>query len=203
MISWHAYLTYCGLYAIAIAAPGPGVLALVARALGSGFKGTLPAVAATALGDWIVMTLSAFGLALLARTLGGLFLAVKLAGAAYLLYLAYRYWTQPVHGLEAGGGQASARSGFLAQLGLTLGNPKTIAFFVALLPTVVDLHALRTIGYLQLTAATLVLIPAITLTYVALAARARGFLADVKARRGLNRTAAVIMAGAGVGVAVS
>ena len=38
MIPLHSYLLYCGLYAVAVAVPGPGVIAIVARALGSGFK---------------------------------------------------------------------------------------------------------------------------------------------------------------------
>ncbi|MDE2494317.1 MAG: LysE family transporter, partial [Alphaproteobacteria bacterium] len=78
MLSLHAYLLYCGLYAIAIAVPGPGIVAIVARALGSGFRATVPAAIGTAVGDWALMSLSAFGLALVAQAMGGLFLIVKL-----------------------------------------------------------------------------------------------------------------------------
>jgi threonine/homoserine/homoserine lactone efflux protein len=201
MLSWHSYLLYCGLYAIAIAVPGPGVVAIVARALGGGFRATVPAVVGTAVGDLIVMTLSVLGLAMIARAMGGLFLVVKLAGAAYLVFMAYKYWTAPTAALEPT--TSDARKGFVAQLMVTLGNPKTIGFFVALLPAAVDLHALRLGGYLQLVVATLILIPVITLSYAALAARLRGLMASAKARRRINRTAAVVMAGAGLGVAVS
>ena len=202
MLSLHAYLLYCGLYAIAIAVPGPGIVAIVARALGSGFRATIPAAIGTAVGDLIWVTMSAFGLALVAQAMGSLFMIVKLAGAAYLLYLGYRYWTAPVAGLETVV-PASAQQSFLSQLSLTLGNPKAIAFFVALLPTVVDLNRLNVFGYLQLCAATLVLIPTITLSYAALASRVRGFLASKKARGRLNKGAAAVMVGAGIGVAVS
>ena len=58
-------------------------------------------------------------------------------------------------------------------------------------------------GAVQLLAATAVLIPAILLSYAALASRVRGFLASRKARSRLNKSAAVIMVVAGVGVAVS
>jgi threonine/homoserine/homoserine lactone efflux protein len=201
MLPLHAFLLYCGLYAIAIAVPGPGIVSLVARALGSGFKSTLPAVAGTAIGDWALMTLSAFGLAFVARELGTLFLVIKLAGASYLVYLGYRYWTTPVSDLAPKPG--AANGGFLAQLALTLGNPKAIAFFVALLPTVVDLRHLNAVGYGELSAATFVLIPAIALTYTALASRVRGFLQSKRARQRINKGAAVIMVGAGVGVAVT
>ena len=47
MIPLHIYLIYFGLYAIAVAMPGPGILAIVARALGSGFRATIPAVLGT------------------------------------------------------------------------------------------------------------------------------------------------------------
>jgi threonine/homoserine/homoserine lactone efflux protein len=202
MISFHAYLIYCGLYAIAIAVPGPGVVAIVARALGSGFRSTIPAAAGTALGDWIWMTLSAFGLALVAQAMGQFFLVVKLGGAAYLLYLGYKYWTAEV-GEMTEIVPAGARQSFLSQLSLTLGNPKAMAFFLALLPTIVDLKTLNAAGYLQLTLATAVLIPAVMLSYAALASRVRVLLTSRNARKGINKTAAVVMIGAGVGVAVS
>jgi len=202
MLSWHSYLLYCGLYAVAIAVPGPGIVAIVARALGSGFRSAIPAAAGTALGDWILMSLSAFGLALAAQAMGGLFLIVKLLGAAYLVYLGWRYWTAPVEEMAAPV-PSSARQGFLSQLSLTLGNPKAIAFFVALLPSVVDLNHIGAGGYLALSGATFVLIPAITLSYAAAASHVRAFLTSRAARRRINRTAAVVMIGAAVGVTVS
>jgi threonine/homoserine/homoserine lactone efflux protein len=202
MIPWHAYLAYCGIYAVVILMPGPGVIAIVARALGSGFKSAVPAAAGTVVGDWIYMTLSAFGLAMLARELGGLFLIVKLAGAAYLFYLAWRFWSQPVEELREIKPDTAGRS-FTAQLLVTLGNPKAMGFFVALLPTVIDVNHIGLAGYLQLSLATLVLIPTIMLSYAALASRVRWLLASRKARARMNKGAAVIMAGAGVGVAVS
>jgi|SRR5580698_489966 threonine/homoserine/homoserine lactone efflux protein len=202
MLPFHAYLIYCGLYAIAIAVPGPGVIAIVARALGSGFRATIPAALGTAVGDWALMTLSAFGLALVAKAMGPLFLIVKFAGAAYLMYLGYRYWTAKVSELPDVV-PASARQSFLSQLSLTLGNPKAIAFFVALLPTVVDLHSLNALGYLQLSAATFILIPVIVLAYAALASRVRGLLSSRRARKAINKTAGVILMGAGTGVAVT
>jgi threonine/homoserine/homoserine lactone efflux protein len=201
-MSLHAYLLYCAVYAVAIAVPGPGIIAIVARALGSGFRATIPAALGTAVGDWVLMTLSAFGLALVARTMGPLFLIVKLAGAAYLIYLGYRYWTAKVTEL-ADAVAVSARQSFVSQLSLTIGNPKAIGFFVALLPTVVDLHALTLPGYLALSAATFVLIPLIVLAYAALASRVRGLLASRRARKTINRTAGAVLVGAAVGVALS
>src|SRR3954468_19570545 len=170
MIAWHSYLLYCGLYAVAVATPGPGVIAIVARALGSGFKSVIPGMLGILVGDLILMSLSAFGLALVAQAMGQLFLVVKIAGGLYLFYLAYKYWTARIEECGEIVPQSAGR-GFAAYLGLTLGNPKAIPFFVALLPVAVNPRTLNAIGYLQLVAATFVVIPAITLGYAALAAR--------------------------------
>jgi threonine/homoserine/homoserine lactone efflux protein len=214
MLPFHTYLIYCSVYAIATVAPGPGMIAIVALALGSGFRATIPAALGAAAGDWTLMTLSAiglsllakslgpaFGLALVARTLGPLFLVLKLAGAAYLIFLGCRYWIAKVPDLPDVV-PASARRGFLSQLSLVLGNPKATAFFVAALPTVVDLHSLNAFGYLQLSVATFILMPAIALAYAALASRARGVLGSQRARKTINRTAGAILTAAGVGVAL-
>ena len=201
MPTLHAFVIYCTVYAIAVAVPGPGIVAIVARALGSGFRATIPAAIGTLLGDLVVMTLSVLGLALIAKALGTLFLAVKLGGALYLVYLGYRYWTAPVS--EDPASVVNSGSGLLSQFLLTLGNPKAITFFVALLPTVIDLNTLNLAGYAQLCAATVIIIPAITLSYAALASQVRGLMASVTARRRINKTAALVMTGAGIGVAVS
>jgi threonine/homoserine/homoserine lactone efflux protein len=197
MIPLHAIAIYCGIYAIAIAVPGPGIVAIVARALREGLGATVPAVMGNTLGDLILMSLSVFGLAFIAHALGGLFLAVKWAGALYLIYLGYRYWTAPV--AEAGAA-VPANRGFVSQLALTLGNPKAIVMFVALLPSVVDLNHLNWVGYGELCTCTLVLIPGIEFAYAALASQARAFLSGAIARRRMNKTAGAIMIGAGISI---
>ena len=196
MIPWHNFLLYCGLYAVAIAVPGPGVIAIVARALGSGFKSVVPASLGILVGDLCLMTLSAFGLALVAQAMGQLFLAVKVTGGLYLFYLAYKYWTAKVEDDGEIVPQSAGR-GLLAYLGLTLGNPKAIAFFVALLPVAVNPRELNAAGYVQLCCATFVLIPTITLGYAALASQLSRFVASHKARRRINKGAGAVMAGAG------
>jgi threonine/homoserine/homoserine lactone efflux protein len=201
VIPLHNYLLYFVLYAIAVAMPGPGIFAIIARALGSGFKATVPAVMGNTLGDLVLMTLSALGLAVIAREMGELFYAVKLTGAAYLIYLGYRYWTAPV--ADSVVVPSRARQGFVSQLMLTLGNPKGIVFFLALMPSVVNLGKLNGTGYAQLCTVTLVLIPAIELAYAALASQVRSFLTGVVARKRMNKSAGAIMISAGVGVAVT
>jgi threonine/homoserine/homoserine lactone efflux protein len=200
VIPLHSLLLYSGIYAAAIATPGPGIFAIIARALNGGFRSTIPAVIGNTLGDLVLMSLSAFGLAMVARQMGGLFLIVKLAGAAYLIWLGYKSWTAAGKLVNDAG---PAQNGFWSQLALTLGNPKAIVMFVAILPTAIDLDRLTVPGYLQLCLCTLLLIPGIEFSYAALADRARRFLSGPKARRRMNKGAGAIMIGAGVGVVVS
>ncbi len=200
MIPLHNLFIYAGIYAVVIALPGPNVIAIAARALAGGFRAAIPAALGTALGDIVLMSFSAFGLELVANTSANVFFAVKVAGVAYLLWLGYKYWTAPVTPLDTPA--RSAASGFFSQLAVTAGNPKGMAFFFALLPTVVDLTRLNVFGYLELVAATLILIPAITLTYAALADRARVVLASETARRRLNKGAGAIITAAALAIAV-
>jgi threonine/homoserine/homoserine lactone efflux protein len=199
MIPNDTFVLYCGVYAVAIAVPGPGVVAIVARALGSGFRSTIPAALGTAAGDWVLMSLSALGLAVVAETMGSFFFALKVVGAAYLMGLGVRYWTAPIRGPGEWVPERAGRS-FLSHFMVTVGNPKAIAFFVALLPAVVDVRRLEWVGYLQLSTATMVLIPLITLTYAALAARVRGLLSSTRARSAMNKGAGAVMIGAGAAV---
>jgi len=201
MIPLHNFLLYCTLYAIAIATPGPGIFSIVARALGSGFRATVPACLGVTAGDLVLMTITAFGLSLIAEAMGQLFLIIKLAGGLYLIVLGYKYWTARVSEHVEPPPESASR-GFLTQFGITLSNPKAIAFFVALQPTAIDLSKLTFPGYLELVAATLVLIPAITMGYAAMAARLKKFVASVKARRRINKGAGIVMAGAGIAIMV-
>jgi threonine/homoserine/homoserine lactone efflux protein len=201
MIPLHNFLLYCALYAVAIAAPGPGIISIVGRALRSGFRSTVPACLGVTAGDLILMTLSAFGLALVAQRMGQIFEVIKIAGGLYLLFLGYKYWTAKVSEQPEIMPESAGR-GFFSQLGITLSNPKAIAFFVALQPAAIDLSKLTVLGYLELVGATLVLIPAITMGYAAAAAKLKDFVASVKARRRINKGAGVVMAGAGIAIMV-
>jgi threonine/homoserine/homoserine lactone efflux protein len=78
---------------------------------------------------------------------------------------------------------------------VTLGNPKTMLFYVALVPTLVDLGSIGLKDYGVLLAATFVVLLIVVVPYIALAARARVLLKQPKALQRLNRVAAGILAG--------
>lgn len=189
--------------ALAVASPGPGITAVVARALGVGFRRTLPMVAGLVAGDLCYLSFAAFGLAALAQSFGIAFVVVKYLGAAYLLYLAVKLWRAPgtVGPVDADGRAGDPLRAFLAGFAITLGNPKVIVFYLALLPSIVDLENLTPLGFAELAAVVVAVLTAIAVAYAAAADRARLFFRSPKAMRLLNRGAGTMMAGAAVAVA--
>ena len=133
-------ILFAAVYFAAVATPGPGVAALVARVLGQGLRGVAPFIAGYFVGDMIWLTLAATGLAVIAKTFAGVFVAIKFAGAAYLLYLAWRMATAPAVVDAAPTAATRGWRAFLGSLSLTLGNPKVMVFFLSIMPLVVDLQ---------------------------------------------------------------
>ena len=117
-------LLFAAVYFAAVATPGPGVAALVARVLGQGLKGVAPFIAGYFVGDMIWLILAATGLAVIAKTFAGVFVAIKFAGVAYLLYLAWRMATAPAVVDAAPTAPTRGWRAFLGSLSLTLGNPE-------------------------------------------------------------------------------
>ncbi|RCW86342.1 LysE family translocator [Phyllobacterium bourgognense] len=197
------FVAYSGALAIAAAIPGPGVTALVARALGSGFRSSLFMSLGLIMGDLTYLTAVVLGLAMVAQTFGTVFLVIKWAGVGYLAYLAWGFWTSGISAekIEARKSRGGAVSSIVAGLAVTLGNPKTMLFYIALTPTLVDLHAITLADYSILAALTVLVLLVVLVPYLALAAKARGLLASPRALKRLNRTAAAFMAGAALAIA--
>lgn len=198
----YGLLAFCTVYALAVAAPGPGIAAIVARGLAHGMKGTPAFIAGFLVGDLVWFGFAATGLAAVARTAATLFTVIKWAGVVYLLYLAWKLWSAPAQRVEV---QADDRQhgwrAFLASFLLTLGNPKAVLFFLALLPTVVDLTTLNLLSFLEISLAICIVQPLVLGSYALLAAKARQLFTAPSAVKKLNRTSGVAMAGAAVVVA--
>jgi threonine/homoserine/homoserine lactone efflux protein len=120
--------------------PGPGVIYLVTRTFAAGRRAGLASVGGVALGNLGNAALASLGLAAVLAVSARAFTAVKLAGAAYLLYLGVRELrragrrTQGEPPRPPVGSGRVFRDGFL----VALLNPKTAIFFGAFLPQFVD-----------------------------------------------------------------
>jgi len=143
------------------------------------------------------------GLAIVAQTFGMVFLVIKWAGVAYLAYLAWTFWTSGItaENIEARKAKGGFFASFLAGLTVTLGNPKTMIFYLAITPTIVDLKTITLADYGILALLTIIVLFVVLVPYLALAAKARWFLKTPRALKALNRTAATFMAGAAAAIA--
>jgi threonine/homoserine/homoserine lactone efflux protein len=202
-VSAYGLLVFALVYALAVATAGPAVAVVLARAIGRGAHGAGAFLGGFLAGDLIWFTLAALGLAMLAHTAHAVFVAVRYAGALYLLVLAWRLWRAPPASLGSGRGGAAEWSlqVFAGSLALTLGNPKTMVFFLAILPTVVDLNHLTPAGFCAVALVICVVLPLVLGGYTLCATRARGRLARASTARWLQRGTGVVMAGAAVAVA--
>jgi threonine/homoserine/homoserine lactone efflux protein len=192
-------LVFAAAYLAILVLPGPGVTALVARVLARGTHGVAAVIAGFACGSLVWFTIAATGLAVLASTFATVFIAIRYAGAAYLLYLAWNLWTAPATPL--GAAEASPDGSgrlFLTGLAINLGNPKVIVFFLALLPTVVDLSALTPLGFAELAVIIAFICSGVLAAYAMAAARARRLLTSTRAVRLVNRGSGAVMAGVAI-----
>jgi threonine/homoserine/homoserine lactone efflux protein len=202
-MSFYGLAIFAAIYFLAVATPGPGVAAVIARSLARGTRGAPAFIAGFVIGDLLWFTVAATGLAALAKSAFPVFVAVKYAGAAYLLYLAYRLWTTPAREYDETAATPDQKplQLFLGSLALTLANPKTMIFFLALLPTVVRLETMTIPVFLEIVATICLVLPITLGLYVLAAARARRLFRSVGAVRRLNRGTGIAMAGAAIVVA--
>jgi threonine/homoserine/homoserine lactone efflux protein len=199
-------ITVLAIFAVALfinsSSPGPSVAALVARVLTGGWRSVMPLLAAMWFGEALWLTAAVFGLSVMAQTIYWAFVVLKYIGVAYLLYLAYRMWTAPSDvkdgALPTG---ASSWRLFMTGMAITLGNPKIMVFYLALLPSIVDLARISLMGWMELTVTMVAVIVAVDLTWVMIAAQARRWLKSPRAVRIANRTSATAMGGAALAIA--
>ncbi|WP_081135014.1 LysE family translocator [Halomonas sp. BC2] len=120
-------------------APGPNNLLSMANAKRYGIRVACLAGIGRLVAFVVMITLAATGLATVLYTSEKLFLAIKVAGGLYLLWLAFQLWTAD----STDGGNESLAGKSLFQLSrqeffLAAGNPKAILIFTAFLPQFVD-----------------------------------------------------------------
>ncbi|WP_186142543.1 LysE family translocator [Burkholderia gladioli] len=194
-----ALLVFALALMVAAGSPGPGIAALVARVMSNGFRDVLPFLAAMWIGEILWMSFAVAGLAALAKTFATAFLLLKIAGIVYLLFLAVKMWLAPaaVDDGQLPSGQSPLRM-FAAGLTVSLGNPKIMVFYVALLPTLVDLSHVGPLAWAELALTMLVVMAAVDLSWALLAARARRLFRSRRAVKVANRASATMMAGAAV-----
>jgi threonine/homoserine/homoserine lactone efflux protein len=196
-----ALLIFASVFGVAAAAPGPTLATLVARVLGAGTRGILPFCVGLVTSDLLWLAAAVFGLAVVATLFQPVFVALKYLGACYLLYLAWKLWTAAAAAQEAKPVRGEGLRLFLGAIAVGSGNPKTMLFYLALLPTVIPVGRVPPAGFAALAAVVVVVYAAILVAYVFAAERARRALRNTRVVRYVQRATGAVMAGAAAAIA--
>jgi threonine/homoserine/homoserine lactone efflux protein len=143
MFSVETLATFVVAAFVMVVIPGPTVLFTIGRAMALGRLRGFLSILGTALGSIVLVVGVALGVGTVVAQSIVLFTIVKVLGAGYLIYLGVQAIRHRKDAAESMSGPVPRRSGgrLLAE-GFVVGvtNPKSIAFFLAILPQFVDLH---------------------------------------------------------------
>lgn len=179
--------------------PGPGIFAILARALSEGSRACFMLALGMVVSDILYLIAACLGLAAIATHWGELFSVIRIVGAIYLLYLGWKIWTTPVDrdGLRTTPTTKRHSLSFLQGFLISASNPKVILFYIAFLPTFMDLTILSSADIILASVLTLISLTLALMLIAVFAARARRVFTTERAQKRLNRSAGSLMVGAG------
>ena len=139
MPSLDALLPFFVASAIFACVPGPGMFYAAAQTVAQGSRAGWLSAFGFHLGGYVHILAAAFGLAIVLKTVPALYAAVKLAGAAYLIWLGVRYIGGiDRHAVTPTGPVSGGRKAFRNSILVEILNPKTALFYLAFLPQFTD-----------------------------------------------------------------
>jgi threonine/homoserine/homoserine lactone efflux protein len=201
-MSLELYAAYFVACLIVVLVPGPTVTLILANSIRHGTRAGLLNVLGTQIGLALMIGVVGLGLTSLMEAAGHWFDWLRLAGAAYLIWLGWKM-IRSSGGEDNGAAPARPRGGLLVQgVLVALSNPKTLIFFGAFFPQFIDPardHGLQ-IAIMGLTA---MLVAAVSDSVYALAAGRAGRALSAKRVRMLSRVSGGFLIGGGLWLAFS
>ena len=195
------YLTFIAAVLILAAIPGPNVAIIAANSISHGARYGAVTVAGTSSAMVLQLTITVIGMAALQATLASWFEWLRWLGVIYLLSLAVRAWRAPPEVLNAAPEPRSMAKIYLRGLLVSLFNPKTLLFYGAFLPQFIGANGPLLAQLILLSVSFLVTATLVDLTWALLAARVGHILRKRSKIR--NRLTAILMIGAGIGMALA
>lgn len=181
--------------------PGPGVFAIMARALTKGAGACFSMALGMTISDILYLVAACFGLAVIATQWSELFTVIRIVGAAYLIYLGWRMWNAPLNldqnEKDDPKSKSGATYGFIQGFLISASNPKVILFYIAFLPTFMDLTVLSGADIALAALLTLVALMIGLMMIAVFASKARRWFKSEAATKRLNRSAGSMMLAAG------
>ena len=198
MATHTSFLLFALAFALAALFPGPVQTAIVARVLARGRRGMGWYVAGIVIGNACWLCLAALGLTAIAARFAALFAVIKWLGLAYLVFMGCMLWLQAARETDAAAPeavQAGQIAGFWSALALSLGNPKALVFYGAILPQVFDLASLNLTQLGAIVALQVSIDTSVQYLYVYFAARLRQVVRTSRQLRLVRRVAGTMMLG--------
>jgi homoserine/homoserine lactone efflux protein len=200
-MSLSLYLAFILATIVVVVVPGPTNTLIVANSVRHGRRAGLLNVAGTQAGLALTVGLVLLGLTSLIAAMGAWFVWVRLAGAAYLVWLGIRLLMD--NGGAEGGAAREPRGGFLVQgMAVELSNPKTLLFFGAFFPQFMDMNRNHTLQVLIMGATAMAVAALSDSGYALLASRTARLLTRSRARM-MSRLSGSVLIGGGVWLALS
>ncbi len=198
MISLNDYLVFLAAFSIATTIPGPSIAAIVASVLSRNAKAGILVSCGAYIGNIVWFLVAVLGLSAIAGKFAFILVIIKYAGAAYLLFFAWKLWRAPAQILDQDTAQTDGGLVSNIRLGLliSLGNPKTVMFFVTIFPSLIDIRSIGIDLSFVLFASITIAAACIFGGYVFLTARVKEILGKASAIRSMQRGTSLIMAGA-------
>ena len=200
-MSLSVYLAFLLATVVVVVVPGPTNTLIVANSVRHGRRAGLLNVAGTQVGLAATVGLVLLGLTSLIAAMGHWFDWVRLAGAAYLIWLGWKLLTDS--GAQEETAPRIPRGGFLVQgMAVELSNPKTLLFFGAFFPQFMDMSRNHTLQVLIMGATAMAVAAVSDSIYALLAARTAQLLTAKRARL-MSRVSGSVLIGGGVWLAFS
>jgi len=207
MLGIHHYWLFIATAIVLILTPGQDTFFILGRSLAGGRTAGVAAALGVSAGTVVHTILAALGLSALLATSPYAFMAVKFAGAAYLLYIGIKALltrAAPMPGAEQsrdGGRWPAFRQGIITNLL----NPKVALFFLALMPQFIEAASTTKVGAFLALGLSFVLLGVMWCCVLAIAAaKLRGaFLRRPSIATWLNRVAGAMFIGLGIKLATA
>lgn len=185
-----AYVAACFLFTII---PGPGVTVVVANSLARGTKAGLLTILGTEIAMILMVFIVALGLQAVMGVVAQAFTVIKLAGAAYLVWIGWKMFTSSGHiDLSRRAEKLPLRRYVMQGAVVNFSNPKTILFLGAFLPQFVDMTR-PAFGQIMVLGLIVIAVAATTNSFYAILAGRMGAVLTAARVRAMNRVSGVIL----------
>lgn len=198
------YFVYISLAMATILLPGPAVMLTISNSIQRGLSKSFAGVLGIALAILLVAFVSATSLGIVLATSALAFNVIKIAGAAYLIYLGIKMFFKKVTNEAVIKKQETSHikcfiEGFL----VSVSNPKAVIFFMSIFPQFIDMSKEYVPQFFLLTATFSVLVVVIHTLYAVFSSFARSKLSSKNANSILNKVSGGVFIGFSIGLAAS